>query len=358
VHTKRDELKSEGRLRDVIVPMVGACAAYSAFRMIQTALLARVDPPWRGTGVDRIMLSAFDGIVLAAAVPFAVWASRRFPVNRTHLRNVGVHLIFGLIYAALWMQAMLRAGQWLTGLEAQMRFDRYYISWVPGGLAAYTVIVALTNAILATRRAHAEELRASRLDGQLAAARLETLKAQLQPHFLFNTLHTVSELVHINPAEADAMITSLGHLLRRTLDASMMHEVTVADEIDYIRAYLDIHRMRHKDRLNILFDIDHSVLAARVPPLILQPLVENALRHGIAPSTAGGTITIAARADGEQLKLSVIDDGAGTNGPTREGIGIGNTRKRLAEQFGEAQSFALAPHSPRGAEATVRIPLR
>jgi two-component system LytT family sensor kinase len=357
----RDELRRDTASiepRDIILPMIAGCGVYALFRIAQTTLLAQYERAGAMTPLHRVVLSVLDGTLMAALTPFAVWASRRFPVDRRHLYSVPAHLLFGAIISGLTMSVMRGAGQWLTGVPPVLRFAEYYFVWIPGGLAAYAVIVAVAHAMLAARRAQAEELRASRLDAQLSLARLETLKAQLQPHFLFNTLHTISELVHTDPRSADAMIIALGQLLRRTLDASMLEEVTVAEEMEYISAYLDIHRARHHERLKIAYAVDPGVRGARVPPLILQPLVENALRHGIAASARGGTITLRAHADAGRLTLAVHDDGAGLAPTPREGVGLSNTRKRLAELFGSDQTFELRAVAPSGAEAILTIPLR
>ncbi|HYV97234.1 MAG TPA: histidine kinase, partial [Gemmatimonadaceae bacterium] len=317
MHSNRDELQYDVRMRDVVVPMLGAVAVYAVLRIAQTALFARAFVSFPGTTLHHVTLAILDGAVLSATFPLAVLASRRFPVDRAHLPNVAVHLACGFVFTAVWMLVLGSVGSALTGAPTGRTFAQDYVVWIPGGLAAYTVIVTLVHAIIASRRAHAQQLRASRLDAQLTAARLETLKTQLEPHFLFNTLHTVSELVHIDPAAADTMITALGQLLRRTLDASMLHEVTIGDEIDYVGAYLDIHRVRHGERLRVTYDIPEDLRGTAIPPLILQPLVENALRHGIAPSPGGGTITIRAREANGVLKLSVADDGVGPGSSVR-----------------------------------------
>lgn len=354
----RDELnESTPRVRDFILPMVAGCGAYAVFRMVQTVLMGQLLPQPALNNTHRIVLSAIDGALMAGMTPIAVWTTLRYPVDRHHVRNVAVHCGFGVLLSTVAITALRAAGLWLTNTRAGLSFPQYYLLAVTSSLLAYAVVVAGAHAIIAAHRAQVEALRASRLNGQLSLARLEALKAQLQPHFLFNTLHTISELVHSDPDAADAMLMKLGQLLRRTLDASTLSEVTVDDELAYIGAYLEIHRVRHHDRLRVVYDIEPAVRLARIPPLILQPLVENALRHGIAASRDGGTITIGARVHDGTLTLSIADDGAGLGGTTTVGVGLSNTRQRLRELFGAAGVLVVRAQAPRGTEALVTMPL-
>jgi two-component sensor histidine kinase len=355
----RDELNHAApRVRDFILPMIAGCGAYAVFRMAQTVLAGRLLQQTELSDTHRIILSAVDGALMAAMTPVAVWTTLRFPVDRRRVRNVAVHFAFGVLLSAVAMAVLRAVGRWLTGLRVDLSFPQYYLLDVTSSLLAYAVVVAGAHAIIAARRAQTEALRASRLDAQLSRARLEALKIQLQPHFLFNTLHTISELVHSDADAADAMLMKLGHLLRRTLDASMLSEITIDDELAYIGAYLDIHRVRHQERLRVVYDIDPAARTARIPPLMLQPLVENALRHGIAASRDGGTITVAAHATTGVLTLSVADDSAGLTGTVVDGVGLTNTRERLHELFGDAGSLVVRRGVPGGTEAILTIPIQ
>jgi LytS/YehU family sensor histidine kinase len=196
---------------------------------------------------------------------------------------------------------------------------------------------------------------------ELVQARLQALRMQLNPHFLFNTLNTISALIHENPDAADRMIVRLSELLRRTLDRGDVQEVPLREELEFLRSYLDIEQMRFPDRLTVTFDIEPKTQELLVPQLILQPLVENALRHGILPREEAGRVEISARVvDGQHLELKVRDDGSGlpaANGsPGREGIGLQNVRSRLAQLYGAAQQLEIGNASTGGVEARIRIP--
>jgi hypothetical protein len=189
-------------------------------------------------------------------------------------------------------------------------------------------------------------------------ARLQALRYQLNPHFLFNTLNAISTLV-VDRRNADAgrMIARLSDFLRLTLDRPDVEEVPLSDEIEYVRRYLEIEQVRFGDRLAVTIDVAADAWNARVPALVLQPLVENAIRHAVAPSENGGRVTIEARTVGERLHLVVADDGPGLNGngPVT-GIGLANTRERLEQLYGDAHRFALV--NGNGLRAEIELPLR
>lgn len=347
------------QLRDVIAPMAAGWAAYAVFRMVQTVLFAHLVPELSiMSDTHRIILSATDGALMMAMTPVAVWASVRFPIDRRHTPHIALHAVLGLVLSFAMMAALVGVGKVVTGVSIKLPFVKYYVAWVTGTLFAYAVAVAVAHALHAARVAHDAALRAARLEAQLSEVRLDALRTQLQPHFLFNTLHTISELVHTDPDAADAMVMQLAALLRRTLDTSTQDTVTVDDELEYISCYVDIHRVRLGDRLRVEYDIGAGLRQARVPALILQPLVENALHHGIFPLPEGGTVVVRARAAAGRLALTVADDGAGPCDEAVEGIGLTNTRRRLRALFGDAQSVELRRREPRGAELIVTLPLR
>ena len=191
-------------------------------------------------------------------------------------------------------------------------------------------------------------------------ARLQALRYQLNPHFLFNALNGVSTLVtEEHTREATDMLAQLSDFLRMTLEADDVAEVPLADEVDYVRRYLDIEQARFGDRLRVRFDVAPGVLAARVPALVLQPLVENAVKYAVAPREAGGSIEIGADASASDLVLSVEDDGPGVGGDGAGGFGVGlaNVRARLREQYGDAGRLDLDEAPGGGLRAVVRLPL-
>ena len=228
----------------------------------------------------------------------------------------------------------------------------------------YGGVVSLTHTIALLRRSRQRERRALELEASLSRARLDALRLQINPHFLFNTLNAIASLIHTRPGTADEMIGSLSELLRATLHGAANHEVPLSQEMDLLRLFTDIERTRFGERIRFAEDIAPDTLPALVPSLILQPLVENAIRHGLEPRVESGTVTVAARRDGERLLLSVSDDGTGfsdkehTAGDRPGGIGLTNTRDRLHALYGDAHHLAIAPGATGGTVISIAIPFR
>jgi LytS/YehU family sensor histidine kinase len=189
---------------------------------------------------------------------------------------------------------------------------------------------------------------------------LESLKVQLQPHFLFNTLNTILALIRTEPATAERMVSGLSELLRASLEAAGEHEVPLERELAILRPYLEIQQVRFRDRLAVLLDVDPAARGALVPYLILQPLVENAIRHGLAPRASAGRVEISASVLDDALRLEVRDDGVGIRAPSamREGVGLGNTRARLRHLYGTRHAFEARPRAEGGFAVRVEIPYR
>jgi LytS/YehU family sensor histidine kinase len=196
------------------------------------------------------------------------------------------------------------------------------------------------------------------LQGRLDQARLQALRLQLQPHFLFNTLNTITALVHRDPPSAERMVTGLSELLRVSLGNAGEQEVRLDRELEVLRHYLDIQLVRFSDRLSVRFDIDPAARDAMVPSLLLQPLAENAIKHGISPRVAAGHLHISVRRHNEKLSLEVGDDGVGTRGsqPLTEGVGLGNARARLASLYGEQHRLEAGPRPGGGFTVKIEIP--
>jgi len=231
---------------------------------------------------------------------------------------------------------------------------------IAGGL---TLVLILGLAMQLCRRFLRHNLRTAQVRAELANAQLQTMKAQLQPHFLFNTLNTISVLTSENPARANRMILLLSDLLRQTLESSQADEVTLKHELDLLRAYLEIQRMRFRRRLKVSYDVSADLLGANLPHFTLQPLVENAIRHGIAKQRSGGCINIRVHRLNRSLVIQVQDDGPGfsleemrkRNG---NGFGLSITRKRLSCIYGNSASLKIERCEPRGTLASVVIPYR
>ncbi|MFN2391712.1 MAG: sensor histidine kinase, partial [Pyrinomonadaceae bacterium] len=203
-------------------------------------------------------------------------------------------------------------------------------------------------------------LETSQLETKLAQAQLDALKMQIHPHFLFNTLNSISVLIREDAIAANRMLVRLSELLRAALKSGNSPEISLKDELEFLRGYLEIEQTRFQDRLQVDFDIDKETLAAKVPNLILQPLVENAIKHGIAPLATAGKITIETRRQNGFVELSVSDNGAGLSDPAKEsnGIGLKNTRERLEKLYGEKQQFEIASKTGGGFEVKIKIPFR
>src|ERR1700724_2388633 len=206
-------------------------------------------------------------------------------------------------------------------------------------------------------RLRAQELRASRLEAQLAQAQLSALKMQLHPHFLFNTLNSISALLHGDVEAADRMVARLGDFLRLTLENSETQEVTLDQELEFLQCYLDIELTRFQDGLRVEFDIAPETRDALTPNLILQPLVENAIRHGIAHRIEPGRVEIRSERHGDRLHIEVRDDGPGFASNT-PGIGLSNTRARLERLYGSGYVLQLSNGTQNGAVVILEIPFR
>ncbi|HEU4780652.1 MAG TPA: histidine kinase [Steroidobacteraceae bacterium] len=210
-------------------------------------------------------------------------------------------------------------------------------------LAVYAGFVLAWHAAIYYREGQDRQLKSVELESLLHQAQLQALRNQLNPHFLFNALHSIAELVHDNPKLAEKLIVRLGELLRQVLQSATLPEVPLADELDFIRGYIDIEQMRLGDRLQVEWAVSPQLLMARVPSLILQPLVENAIQHGIAPTSKAGVLTISARREEQSLILEIRDTGPGMPqaAERRLGIGLTNTSARLARLYGDRQKLEL-----------------
>jgi two-component system, LytTR family, sensor kinase len=225
-------------------------------------------------------------------------------------------------------------------------------------LLAFLAIVSLGSSARYFSLYRTRHLDASELEARLVRTHLQVLKMQLQPHFLFNTLNTIAELVHTDPEAADQMITRLGRLLRLSLDHASHQVVPLRQEADFLRVYADIEQVRFQDRLQVVWDLAPDTLDAAVPTLLWQPVLENAIRHGVTPLAGPGRIVIASRREGDDLVMEIRDNGQGLppGGVPQEGVGLRNVRERVAQLYGRRAQFSLSPASGPGTVATLRLP--
>jgi two-component system, LytTR family, sensor kinase len=299
----------------------------------------------------------------ASLTPIIFALTRRYPVNSPLPRLIAIHvsavLIFSCIHASgmTAVRAVLfgapKTFSWLSALQ------RLYLTNLDWALMTYTTIVGVTYALGYYHEAQARALKESQLEARLAEARLKTLEAELQPHFLFNTLHAISTLVHTNPDAADRMISRLSDLLRLTFDRSGAARVPLQEELEFLEKYLEIEQTRFQDRLTVHYSVDAETLDAEVPRLILQPLVENAIKHGVSPRSGDGVIEICSRREGDGLWLEVRDNGVGLTGRARHqlhsGVGLANTRDRLECLYGDAQRLEFSEERT-GLAVRIRLP--
>jgi LytS/YehU family sensor histidine kinase len=239
---------------------------------------------------------------------------------------------------------------------------RHAINNYTEGMGVYLLITFLTYAYSYYQRYRQGELRASQLESQLSQAQLQALKMQLHPHFLFNTLHSISALLHKDTESARKMITRLGDFLRLTLENSGTQEVTLKQEMEFLRCYLEIERIRFQDRLTTHVFVDADALDSRLPNLILQPIVENAIRHGIAPRSTPGEIEIRAKQEDGFLRIRIRDNGPGlpmnrtVDSLFKKGLGLMNTQARLDRLYGAEHRFVIANDPSGGLAVTLEIP--
>ena len=301
--------------------------------------------------------------------PLILRLARRFPLERQQLfRGLLIHLPVSFLFALLH-QVMAAALNWLLDLATgkPSRFTTQLLGTVFSvfllmGVVIYWMILFASHALDYQRRYREEELRASRLETELAQAELQALMMQLHPHFLFNTLHAISALIHKSPEAADQMIARLSDLLRITLENIGAQEVSLKQELEFLEKYLEIEQTRFQDRLSVQMRVGPETLDARVPHLVLQPLVENAIRHGIATRATAGKVEISASRANGMLRLEVRDDGpglpVGKAAAFKEGIGLANTRARIKQMYGDAYSFELRNATDGGLMVKIAIPFR
>jgi two-component system LytT family sensor kinase len=300
-----------------------------------------------------IRRSLLEWWLWALLTPVVVWLARRYPLDRRWpWRQVLIHAAAGTVLAVLKAAAERAMFAWLTGV-----WTYWLISTLALQFFIYCALVAAAHSVVYYERSRERDQLAARL----ADARLQLLSMQLQPHFLFNTLNTIAELVHGDADAADSMVTGLSDLLRRTLELGPAQEIPLDAELDLLGRYLDIQKARFGERLRVTMTVEEEARIASVPVLLLQPLVENAIRHGLNEHLSSGRIHITARRDGARLVITVTDDGLGAAanaGPARERIGLGNTRARLDALYGSQHRLDLTNAPERGARVLLEIPFR
>ena len=331
---------------------VGVVLSASVYASLK---LAAVDYPVHLAVGERML----GGIVWIPPTMAAFVLTRRFPLERARLpRNALIHLAWALPLVAAKVAAYHFPGVALGLLRPGVSFGAALVDLGAESLLTYAFVVGVAHAFAHARTLRERELARSQLETQLVQAQLQALKAQLHPHFLFNTLHAISTLVHADPDRAERVIASLSEMLRNTLAHQHDQEVALRDELAALEPYLDIERTRLGDRLAVEVRVDADALDGCVPHLLLQPLVENAIKHGIGPRRAPGRIRITGSVQDGWLVVAVEDDGRGISGPPRDGaMGLANTRARLQRLY-PTHEFALNSSPGAGTRVEVRLPFR
>lgn len=335
---------------------------------------------WDAPSLQELIFEGGDWFLYAFLTPGVFAVSARWPLVRPHLaRRVTLHLAFALVFSAAWailgkifqgaLALMLVPNAWQRVTADLPRFESYAVrdvtGWIfitlPYGVALYLAMVGVEHAIRYFVEMREQQVRVARLSEQLADARLAALQSQLNPHFLFNALNTIA--VHAREGDGGAtarIVERLSDVLRRTLGRHRAGEVPLDDEIELVRQYVEIEQARFSDRLSITYDVPRDLGNAAVPGFVLQHLVENAIRHGISRRSEAGTVRVSIRREGNELQLTVEDDGPGLppDFVIPEGHGLANTRERLRTLYGEGERLSVTRGEGGGAIARVRLPFR
>ncbi len=354
----------------------------------------RISP---GAGVQFSDLLTLFGLgsltwyACAITCPVYFWLARRFPVDRQKWRKgLAIHIVATVIFVCLTgavRLALIRSSAPTELAQASREADnpsvqREKVAAGPGRRPAMTplsvgdlisymgfrllteswqfwMMIALIHAYEFHRRSRQNEMESAQLKTQLAESRIEALTAQLQPHFLFNTLQAISTLMHRDPKAADAMLNELSELLRQTLQRRDKMELSLNEELDILQHYLSICSERYKDRLTLNTVVTTEARNALVPFFILQPLVENAFEHGIASRAGAGRVEITAAREKDSLRLTVTDDGPGmSDGSFKEGIGLSNTRQRLRQLYSDQCKLEFTNPAVGGLQVSITIPYK
>jgi sensor histidine kinase YesM len=349
----------------LIATLLGLFSTAQAYRLTSLNPRARVD------GVDLFPLLVlnlalwFVPAILVGPI-FRLSARLRLDSERW-LRALAAHALaaigFSLAHTAIML--IVHASLWpelrKLPLASFLNFAQSnYLRNLDWTLMTYAAVVGLSYALNYYRESQARALKAAQLETSLVEARLKTLEAQLHPHFLFNTLHAISTLVHTDPEAADRMISRLSDLLRLTFDRSGAAGVPLKEELEFLQKYLEIEQIRFRDRLSVRFEIDPETLDVEVPRMILQPVVENAIKHGIGPNSGRGFIHVSAHRAGPGIWVEVRDNGVGRSRNARthvsNGVGLSNTRARLECLYGDEHRLEFA-EGDGGFSVKMLIPL-
>ena len=349
----------------VIATAFGISSTFQAFWLSQLGSHGR---PFQYAVARLLPLNLVYWYIPALLAPIIMAFALRHPFDRLHWpRQIAMHVAAALSYSVVHTAIMTATRAvifWLGGTPPDFTDWQtstlinylWQLDWL---VMTYLFLIGLAYALAYRRESEARALNTSQLETRLVEAQLQSLQRQLHPHFLFNTLNTIAGLIRTDPDGADAMIDRLGDLLRMTLHKSGIQEVSLKEELEVLQKYVEIERTRFGNRLTVDMHVQPETLDARVPSLVLQPLVENAIRHGIAPNARPGWLAVHAERDAGELVLQVLDSGDGLP-PDRlmalnRGVGLDNTRARLSHLYRERYEFTFS-NLERGFCVTIRIP--
>ena len=344
-------------LRDVLYTLIWNCLIGAAFLLIGSATKARLPT------LDDIV----SMMIVANAIGFTLHAmfivTNRLGVDRWARGK-------GMVFTVLYYTVLSTIGVFIGFTVVALAFDPNALAWItqPRWIAAMAVMSAIISTIMAaiffSRARHAnaeaalerERLRAERVEREATLANLRALQAQIEPHFLFNTLANVTSLIDREPATAKRMLDSFIRFLRASLAATRMEHTTLADESELIGAFLQVIQVRMGSRLRYTVDVAPELGSFALPPMLLQPVVENAIRHGLEPKVEGGEVAVRARKEDASVVIEIADTGVGFASTTRGGVGLSNLRDRLKLLYGERASLAIGENAPAGTRVTVKLP--
>jgi two-component system, LytTR family, sensor kinase len=351
--------ESQKRTASQVLLVFGIWTFLAAFSSSQTVvyLLQRGRPIDWG---DMLTARFADWYTCALFTPLFFWMARRYPIDKKSWRVTLPLFLVVTSVCVIVKYAVLIPIEHSFGLYSGATFTGELARNFATETMAFWAVIGIVHAIEFNRRYREREVAAADLRARLSEAQLEALRSQIHPHFLFNTLHSISTLMHRDVNAADKMLTRLSDLLRLTMQHRGQNEITLREELALVGEYIEIMRVRFGDRLTVNHAIRGDAFEAMVPQFILQPLLENAFDHGIARTSGPGTIEIAAKTTEGKLEISITDNGLHAKGGERakkHGIGLANTRRRLEQLYGPAQAISLEKLPDRGTRVVVAIPL-
>ena len=308
-----------------------------------------------------VVFAGSEWLFLGGLTPIAYVLARQFPLKQEkRIRNLGIHFLGSLLLCVGWATLGIILGMVLGRYPAEKDLGRSYVSWLltslPWSVFMYFTVLGCVYAFSYYREVRERETREARLAAQLSEAKLSALRMQLHPHFLFNSLNAITVLLRDQKTrEASEMLERLSRLLRQVLQSEHGELIPLRQELQFIEEYLSIEQVRFSDRLTVRWEIDDAVRDALVPAFILQPLVENAVRHGIAKRVDNGLIEVIARREGAVLVLSIRDNGPGYQSDSLEGVGLTNTRARLEALYASEAELRIESNE-EGTSAEIRLP--